>query len=97
MSYCDFFILATGTSRRHVSAIAENVKDDLQEALGLRPLGVEGTQRSRWVLLDYGAFVFHVFDEEARDFYDVDGLWVDAERVPLPEEPDTSVSAAAPA
>lgn len=81
-SYCDGFLICTGTNRRHVRAIAEGVIEDLRVA-GLRPIGVEGMDASRWVLIDFGDILVHVFDEPMRGFYDLDALWADARRVPL--------------
>lgn len=79
-SYCDAFVICSGSNRRQVRAIAEGVVDDLRK-LGLRPLGAEGLDASRWVLLDFGDILVHVFDAPLRGFYDLDGLWGDAPRV----------------
>lgn len=81
----DYFLLCTGTNRRQVKAIAEGIVEALR-AQGVRPLGVEGLQASRWVLLDFGDVVVHVFDEPMRGFYDLDALWGDAPKVPVPPE-----------
>ena len=81
-SYCDGYLICTGTNRRHVRAIAEGVIEDLR-AVGVRPLGVEGMDASRWVLIDFGDLLVHVFDEPMRGFYDLDSLWADARRVPF--------------
>lgn len=63
-------------------------------AEGIRPLGVEGLQASRWVLIDFGDVVVHVFDEPMRGFYDLDGLWGDAPRIPVPADgPPPAVAA----
>jgi ribosome-associated protein len=85
-SYCDGFVICSGTNRRHVRAIAEGIVDDLRKA-GLRPVGVEGLDASRWVLLDFGDVLVHVFDEPMRGFYDLEGLWADVPRVQLDVEP----------
>jgi ribosome-associated protein len=82
-SYADYFVVATGTSDRQVSAIADSVEGLLRKA-GHRPIGVEGYSLGHWVLLDFGDVVAHVFYEEARQFYDIEGLWADARRVPVP-------------
>lgn len=79
-SYADYFVLLTGNSDRQVEAIADAVQEKLR-AEGQRPLGVEGQGSGRWVLLDYGDVVAHVLYREAREFYDLDGLWADAARV----------------
>lgn len=81
-SYCDGFLICTGTNRRHVRAIAEGIIEDMR-ASGVRPIGVEGMEASRWVLIDFGDVLVHVFDEPMRGFYDLDALWADAKRVPL--------------
>lgn len=85
VTYCDFFILLSGTNRRQVSAIAEAVLEDVQKGASVRPLGVEGLPACRWVLVDFGAVVVHVFDEDLRSFYDLEALWADAPRVPVQE------------
>jgi ribosome-associated protein len=79
-SYTDNILICSGASDRQVAAIAEAVQRQLRES-GRRPLHVEGERRSDWVLLDYGEFVIHVFTEERRAFYGLDGLWGDAPRL----------------
>lgn len=79
-SYTDNILICSGASDRQVAAIADAVQRRLREA-GRRPLHVEGERRSDWVLLDYGDFVIHVFTEERRAFYGLDGLWGDAPRL----------------
>ena len=79
-SYTDNILICSGASDRQVAAIAEAVQRRLRES-GRRPLHVEGERRSDWVLLDYGEFVIHVFTEERRAFYGLDGLWGDAPRL----------------
>ncbi|MFM7718838.1 MAG: ribosome silencing factor [Actinomycetota bacterium] len=80
----DLFVLATGTSDRQVRTIVDAVEASLR-ADGRRPLRREGETDGRWVLLDYGDVVVHVFAEEERDFYDLERLWGDAPRVPVPD------------
>lgn len=72
----DFFLIASGRSDTHVTAIADHLVDSLKEQ-GLRPLGVEGMRGGRWVLVDYVDFVVHVFHPEARAFYQLERLWGD--------------------
>jgi ribosome-associated protein len=79
----DVFVIATGTSRRHVRTLAEEVEAKLKEA-DRRPLRREGTEDATWVLLDYGDVVVHVFDEATRRYYDLERLWGDAPRIELP-------------
>ena len=82
---CDYFVLATGTSRRQLHAMSEEIDHKLEDDLGDRRLGREGYDESRWILLDYGNLVVHLFDEETRGFYDLESLWGDAKRVDLTE------------
>lgn len=81
-SFCDAFIVCHGTNRRQVTAIAQGVIDELR-AKNIRPLGVEGMDAGRWVLIDFGEIVVHVFDEPMRGFYDLDGLWGDAPKLKI--------------
>ncbi|HET9229462.1 MAG TPA: ribosome silencing factor, partial [Thermoanaerobaculia bacterium] len=73
----DFFLICTGTSERQVQAIADAVQEKMREEQ-VRPLHVEGYNRGQWVLLDYGDFVVHIFQEEPRRFYSLERLWGDA-------------------
>ena len=84
-SYCDLFVLCTGSHARHVRAIADGVIRSFKGERGVRPLGVEGLETGRWVLVDLGDVVLHIFDGPMRGYYDLDGLWMDARRVPLSE------------
>jgi ribosome-associated protein len=79
----DYFVIATGTSRRQLHAISEEIDDVLQKDLGDTRLGIEGYEDSRWIVLDYGSVMIHLFDEEARAYYDLESLWADAKVVPL--------------
>lgn len=79
----DFFVLATGTSRRQLHAMSEEIDHALEEGLGDKRIGIEGYQESRWVLLDYGDIVIHLFEPETRDYYALEELWGRAKRVPL--------------
>ncbi len=78
---CDYFVLATGTSRRQLHAISEEIDHKLEDELGDRRISREGYDDSQWILLDYGNVVVHLFDEKTRKFYDLEGLWADAEQV----------------
>jgi ribosome-associated protein len=80
MPLCDFFVIATGTSHRQMQTVVDAVKERIKQ-FGMRPLGVEGYREGRWILLDLGSIVVHVFDDEARDYYDLELLWGDAHRV----------------
>ncbi|MBA4370699.1 MAG: ribosome silencing factor [Coriobacteriaceae bacterium] len=81
----DYFVIATGNTDRQVKAIADEVVERLKTA-GLRPVGIEGEREARWILVDFIDVVVHVFRPEQREFYRLEKLWSDAERVPLPEE-----------
>jgi len=75
--FTDYFLICSGSSERQVQAIADAVQEKLREER-VRPLHVEGYNRAQWVLLDYGDFVVHVFQEEPRRFYSLERLWGDA-------------------
>ena len=78
----DFFLITGGNSTRQVQAIARHLRKTLKEG-GLAPYGVEGEQEAQWVLLDYGEVVIHIFYQPIREFYDLEGLWVEAPEVSL--------------
>jgi ribosome-associated protein len=80
----DYFVLATGNSRRQLHAISEEIDRVLEQELGDERLGIEGYNESRWILLDYGTVVVHLFDAETRAYYALEDLWGQAQRVPLP-------------
>jgi ribosome-associated protein len=84
VDYADYLVLMTGQSDRHVAAIAQAV-DDFVSKHGHDAISVEGLPKANWVLIDFVDVVVHVFLEEARSLYDLDGLWMDARRVPVPE------------
>jgi len=84
-SVTDFFVIATGTNRRQVQAISDEVVEQLKRS-GTRAARVEGFQTAEWILVDYGDFVVHVFDEKARRFYDLERLWREARRVDVSPE-----------
>lgn len=81
-SFTDTFIICSGRSHRQVSAIAEFVQQDLK-AKGIKSLGIEGLREGHWILMDYGDVIIHVFYAPIRTFYDLEGLWSDAERIEL--------------
>jgi ribosome silencing factor RsfS/YbeB/iojap len=84
-SLTDFLVLASGSSDRQVKAAAESVNLGLKKEHGTMPIGMEGLNDGRWALIDYGDVMVHVFHEPVRLFYDLDGLWCDAEEVPVLE------------
>lgn len=75
----DYFIICSGGSKRHVQALAQNLQESLAK-VGVKPLGVEGLEEGNWVLLDYIDVVVHLFIKSLREFYDLEGLWVEAGR-----------------
>jgi len=81
-SYADNFLLCSASSERQVGAIADEVDRRARES-GRRPLHKEGASRSEWILLDYGDVIVHIFTEEKRIYYALDGLWGDAPRVDI--------------
>lgn len=80
----DFFVIASGNTNIQVRAIADEVEDQLRERGGVKPIGREGEGEAKWVLLDYGDLVIHVFQPEEREFYRLEKLWGDAPRLALP-------------
>ena len=81
-SVSEYFVILTGTSDKHVQAVAENIMDAFK-SVGIKVLGEEGLREGRWVLLDYGDIVVHVFHEPVREYYDIERLWIDAPRLDL--------------
>ncbi len=86
VDYADFLVLMTGHSDRHVTTLAQSIDAALEE-MGHRALSVEGLARAQWVLIDFVDVVVHVFHADTRPLYDLDGLWLDAQRVPAPSVP----------
>lgn len=83
-SLADYFLICTGTSNTHVKTLCDYAEYTMDQ-LGETMLGREGHRGNSWELLDYGSVVVHVFTEEAREFYDLERLWADAEKVDLKE------------
>lgn len=82
----DYFVVATGSSRRQLHAMSEEIDHTLEDDLNDHRDSIEGYQESRWILLDYGTVVIHLFDEETRAYYDLEQLWCDAKVAELPED-----------
>lgn len=80
----DYFVIATGTSRRQMHAMADEIKQALKQSHRDAPRGVEGYEDGRWIVMDYGDVVVHLFDAESREYWDIEHLWGDAKQVPLP-------------
>jgi ribosome-associated protein len=97
VDYADFLVVMTGRSDRHVHSIATGIEEAMRHTKKLAPLSTEGLTAAIWVLIDFGDVVVHVFQEEARALYDIEGLWIDAGRVPVPAEgPESGSQARAP-
>lgn len=84
-SFTDYFVICSGNSDRQVQAIASHIEEKLAGE-GLSPLGIEGKREGRWILLDYGEVVVHIFYHPVREFYDIERLWSDAPQVELPKQ-----------
>ncbi|MFP5247694.1 MAG: ribosome silencing factor [Thermoanaerobaculia bacterium] len=80
-SIADYFVLASANNERQAQAIADAILSRLKEEMGVKPLLVEGTTPGRWVLLDFGDFIVHIFTEDVRRFYGLERLWGDAPNV----------------
>ncbi|MBA2379803.1 MAG: ribosome silencing factor [Blastocatellia bacterium] len=87
-SFTEYFVISSGANQRQVQAIADEIREQLKKQLGAKLVRIEGYATGEWVLLDYGDFIFHVFDRKAREFYDLERLWLDARKVQLPETLD---------
>lgn len=83
VDYADFLVLMSGRSDRQVVALSQSIEETLRKK-GRRALSVEGLPHANWVLMDFGDVVVHVFQDDARHLYDIEGLWVDARRIPVP-------------
>lgn len=75
----DFFVLANGTSERHVRTVVDAIQIGMKEK-AIKPLATEGYDEGRWVIVDYGDVIVHVFLEELRELYDLEDLWIEAKR-----------------
>jgi ribosome-associated protein len=84
-SFAEFFVICSGANQRQVQAISDEINEQLKKELRARPVRIEGYNGAEWVLLDYGDFIVHIFDKDAREFYDLERLWRDAKKVELPE------------
>ena len=80
-SIADYFILTSASNERQAQAIADSIVSRLKDELGVKPLLVEGTTPGRWVLIDFGDFIVHIFTEDVRRFYGLERLWGDAPNV----------------
>ncbi len=85
-SFTEFFVIVSGTNQRQVQAISDEIGEQLKKQLNSRVIRIEGYSSGEWVLLDYGDFIIHIFEQKAREFYDLERLWRDAKRVEIPKE-----------
>ncbi len=81
-SITDYFLIASGRSSRQVQAISQHLRKRMKEE-GFTSFGIEGEQDGHWILLDYGDVVIHLFYQPVREFYDLEGLWIEAPRVEI--------------
>ncbi len=84
-SMFDFFLIVTGASRRQLAAISTEIDRMMKSVFNERKLSVSGYEESRWIILDYGNIVVHLFDEDTRRFYDLESLWGDGRVVDISE------------
>src|SRR6266478_444708 len=90
-SFTDFFLIVTGANRRQAQAISDEIVEQLKRH-GSPAARVEGYQNAEWILIDYGDFVVHIFDEKARRFYDLERLWREARRLDVSQDDLTRLS-----
>jgi ribosome-associated protein len=84
----DYFVIATGSSRRQMHAVSDEIERIVKANWGDEKRGIEGYNESRWIVLDYGDVVVQLFDSDSRDYWDLEHLWGDAKRVELPASND---------
>jgi ribosome-associated protein len=87
VDYSDYVVVMSGRSDRQVAALARNVEQDVEAKTKHRCLSVEGLPQASWVLMDFGDVIVHIFHDDTRGYYDLESLWIDAPRIPVPEEP----------
>tara|TARA_B100001287_G_C22405614_1_gene399947 strand:+ start:158 stop:532 length:375 start_codon:yes stop_codon:yes gene_type:complete len=81
---CDFYIICSGTSNTHVSAILESIKKNVSKSLKEKPSHTEGEENAEWILLDYINVVVHIFQKHVREFYNIEELWGDCRTKMIP-------------
>jgi len=81
--FFDFFVIASGTSRRQMHAVSKEIDHEFEDRLGDKRLSISGYRESRWIVLDYGDIVVHLFEPETREFYALEELWGKAKIVPF--------------
>jgi ribosome-associated protein len=78
----DYFVICSGESTTQVKAIEEQIEEALKKE-EIRPIGIEGLRNSQWILMDYGDIIVHIFEEATRAYYELEKLWIDAEKINL--------------
>jgi ribosome-associated protein len=92
-SITDYFVIVTGTSEPHLRAISDEIETKVRDNFGVRPRAVDGTIQGAWMVLDYFDVIVHIMRTDARERYDIEGLWNDAPKVSLAPEPAPVVAA----
>lgn len=84
-SFADYFLIASGNSSRQVQSISQHLERKMRDN-GFKSYGIEGELDGQWILMDYGDLIIHVFYQPVREFYDLEGLWLEAPRIELEED-----------
>ncbi|MBX7192794.1 MAG: ribosome silencing factor [Sandaracinaceae bacterium] len=87
VDYADYLVVMSGRSDRQVAALARGIAEDVEKNVGEKCAGIEGLPEGAWVLMDFGDVVVHIFHDDVRGYYDLESLWIDAARVPVPNQP----------
>lgn len=87
VDYADYLVVMSGRSDRQVAALARGIAEDVEKNIGEKCTGIEGLPEGAWVLMDFGDVVVHIFHDDVRGYYDLESLWIDAGRVPVPNQP----------
>jgi len=94
-SVADYLVIGSADSDRQASAIADHI-DGILSRSGSKPLSIEGTRSSQWVLMDFGDVIVHIFRQDIREHYALERLWADAKRIAIPGEPSAAQPAVTP-
>ena len=86
--FCSFFVICHGTSGTHIAGLTDAVEEKVREDLDERPFHIEGLNAARWVVVDYGDIVVHIFEKELRDYYQLEDFWADAQITEIAGEPE---------
>ncbi len=90
--FCSFFVICHGTSGTHIAGLTDMVEEKVREDLNEKPFHIEGADTARWVVIDYGDIVVHIFDKELRDYYQLEDFWADARITPVAGEEEETFS-----